>query len=154
MLRLASRSRWGFRSASLAAFGLPLTRASARQVACHLLHRWVRFERPRGVFVIVILVLLLGAFRELFLRAHFARAGRRGDSDVIEAARTGLGDGELASDAWGRSIKAHLESETSARTRSTREPTTITLQLVFTLCGRLQGLVLIRDNAVPASCSN
>jgi uncharacterized membrane protein len=80
------------------------------------------FSALLGVFVIVILVLLLGAVRQLFRRAYFARARRHGDSDAIETLRTDHGDGEGASDPLGRSINARLESETSA-TRERRGPT-------------------------------
>lgn len=80
------------------------------------------FSALLGVFVIVILVLLLGAVRQLFRRAYFARARRHGDSDAIETLRTDHGDGEGAWDPLGRSINARLESETSA-TRERRGPT-------------------------------
>jgi hypothetical protein len=72
------------------------------------------FSALLGVFVVVVFVLLLGALRELWLRAHFARARRRGDLDAIEVARTGHGADGRDSDALGRFINAHLDSETGA----------------------------------------
>jgi len=66
------------------------------------------FSALLGVFVVEILFLLVLAVRALLLHARFARAKRRrGDSDVIEAIRTGRGD----DDSWGRFIRGRLGSE-------------------------------------------
>lgn len=68
-----------------------------------------------GIFPIGILVLLIGAFRNLFMRVHFARARRRGD---VEQLRSGLRGEQWDSDAWRLFLKARTEGET----RPTREP--------------------------------
>jgi hypothetical protein len=63
------------------------------------------FSALLGVFVVVVLFLLVGGIRSLPVHARFARARRRGDSNVIEAS-TRRGD-----DSWERFIKKRLYGE-------------------------------------------